>query len=357
MIEGGDWSPLMDSSQIENGASHVLSTIESNEFVVANNLVPDEIVKNQMILPCNYRLKCAFARCLKDIYFWACIVYLVYTCQALAVDYCEYVKIYENQCEILIINNQFIALAAVHVFNAFQFLACWIPFMKETEHLQLSKATKFKLLLPEFMNIIEGCMYLLSALSYQRIQNNLNCQTDLKCRDEMFLHHWETSAASVECFASLLWCYSWYFVFNIDIMPYQLNLKDKVIWALFDPELYSAILLVIGSIVYIVYYLQVDEYPNHYDTNMLWEVGDVIYFIGAVLYLISSMKLCGCFYFVTWLPGWLDDWQEIDEANYMRIFNDKVSRQQGSFGTFRNDVLNEPDDRSASTYNPLTTTP
>jgi hypothetical protein len=257
---------------------------------------------------CCYRLCCAYGRCCTNIYFWACGVYLVYTCQALSADYCWEVKIHEGQCRISNINDQYVALAAVHTFNAFQYLSCWAPFMKL--HASLPAQTKFLLLFPECMNVVEGSMYLYSSLSYERIEKSTACEEDPKCDAEMFLHHWETAAASVECLASLFWCYSFYVVFNIET-PKELGPCQRFLWAICDPELHSALLLVVGSVIYIIYYYQVDTYPDHYDTNMLWETGDIIYFIGALLYLTSAMKLCGCFYFVT-LPGWTDDWYEVD---------------------------------------------
>ena len=92
-----------------------------------------------------------------SMYFWACIVYVVYASQILAIDYCTD-QYSEAHCSSLgwgTVNQQFLAAAIVHLVNALMYLASWYGFLGS-----YSKGLIFLILLPDFLNIAEACIYL-----------------------------------------------------------------------------------------------------------------------------------------------------------------------------------------------------
>ena len=108
--------------------------------------------------PTTFGARCgaAWATAATSLYFWACVVYLVYTMQALAVDHCDVARPpsmvnttlatptgitddpysysfydYETPDPLCSevgdspINRQYVALAAVHLLSAFMYGAAW----------------------------------------------------------------------------------------------------------------------------------------------------------------------------------------------------------------------------------------
>jgi hypothetical protein len=256
----------------------------------------------------SWRLKLGLTKCLTDAYFISSFTYVIYTIQALMIDFCDDVAIFEHQCDDKVLNVQYVILASLHVFNAFQYFAAWIPWMKMNE--KAAWALKLIFIFPEFLNIIEGSLYLYSATTYQSIADSQRCSIDVHCPKSMRMHYIESVAASIECVASCFWVYAWYYIFRLE--NEGLRKRDKLKILLCDPEFYSVAALVAASVLYIWYYEQVDRHPRKFGRSVLNEKGDVIYFLGALCFLISSMKICGVFFFVH-LPGW-DEGKEAQDA-------------------------------------------
>jgi len=187
------------------------------------------------------------------------------------------------------INKQFIAAGVIHFVSAVMYLFAWYPWMIEnwdkTTHLY-----KLAILSPEFFNIIEACIYIRTAVLYAPY--SVAC-LDYRCPEYVELHKMELAATAVNFVAAVLWVWQWYVTYvrgpGRGITP-------------FDPDFWAQILLVVPSAMYIAYNLQVTNDLNSYETNKLYTKADVIYFVGAVLYLVGSMRDCDFFFFLKAVP-------------------------------------------------------
>ena len=273
------------------------------------------------------KLKLSIAKMFKSVYFWSCILYLVYTMQILAIDYCnvtnkgrtvahdsvpavpddpstpedetyagvdaydEYIN--HAQCDdygFATINKQFIAAGAIHLVSAITYTIAWYPWMLENWS-KTSHLFKLAILLPEFLNIIEACIYQLTSTLYAPYSKT--CLT-YSCKEYVHLHELELAAAAVNFCAALLWVWQWYVTFvrgpGRGINP-------------FDPDFWAQILLIVPSAFYIAYNHQVTNDLESYGTNKLYYSADAIYFVGAVLYLVGCMRDNGFFFFLSAVPG------------------------------------------------------
>jgi len=233
---------------------------------------------------------------LTSIYFWACLIYCVYVYQILAVNYCEtkypsspivffndtnttdsydapgydYDYILAPECRgkgDTPVNRQFIAASSVHVLNGVMFGLVWVPYF--LAHPDLSRKFKFCLLIPEMLNIIEASLYISSASLYGEAA--LTCG-DYSCDLYMEVHNRETAASILEMIASFGWLWSWYVSYSHGIG------RGVTIW---DPDFLGAVGLILPSIIYVLYNIQVLANPESFGTNNLYFVADCMYFVDA----------------------------------------------------------------------------
>ena len=57
-----------------------------------------------------------------------------------------------------------------------------------------------------------------------------------------------------------------------------------------DPDIIAMLTTTTASIMYFVYNIQVNVQPEQYATNYLYSYADILYFIGAVYYLLASLR-------------------------------------------------------------------
>lgn len=62
-----------------------------------------------------------------------------------------------------------------------------------------------------------------------------------------------------------------------------------------DPDLSANLLIVVPSLVYIVYAHQTRDGGDEYSYNKLYQVADVMYFVGAVFYVLCALRDDGWF--------------------------------------------------------------
>ena len=266
-------------------------------------------------------------------YVWANLVYLCYTCEALAVDFCS-VSLHPDELRLVPapapapgsspspapprlvwrvvesvfcaeraadspVYKQYIALASVHLVNAFQYMYLWRPWFAAhaRHHTRLFLAC---VLLPEWLNVLEASLYLRTATSYARVQAAPACLASSsnpgweRCPGLLQLHREELVAALVELLASFVWFWSWLATYA------RAPGRGLTLW---DLDCHSSILLVVGSTIYTVYNMQIMRQPESYGSNTLFKSADILYFVGAVLYLLASLRDCGVFEGLPLLPG------------------------------------------------------
>lgn len=269
---------------------------------------------------CAPRLGAALWRSAQSMYVWACFVYLVYCCQALAVDYCElsfpstlvnttvlggagtaedpYTYEYYPyeapswQCAEngpSSINRQYVALASVHLVTAFMYGYAWRDWMA----LHASDTplwARALIMVPEALNVVEAAIYVYTATLYGPYEADPECQLDPDCPAYHRLHRLELAGAAVEMAAALLWAWSWWYTFE--------RVPGRGLTP-FDPDFWSSLLLVIPSAMYIAYNVEVIAVPADYGSNFLYKKADVVYFVGSVLYLGAALRDQDAFF---WLP-------------------------------------------------------
>lgn len=69
-------------------------------------------------------------------------------------------------------------------------------------------------------------------------------------------------------------------------------------YTLDDPDLISCLSMVINSIIYIIYNIQINVSPEYYETNMLYKFGDIVEFVSACFCIFSSLRDDGWFWFL-----------------------------------------------------------
>ena len=192
----------------------------------------------------------------------------MYTCQALAVDYCR-----STHPDILApapapavglvlreapecveagdspVYRQYIALAALHLVNAVQYLWLWRPWFADNAR-KHSWFFLFCVLAPELLNILEAGLYLHTSLHYQAVQQTPRCVEGpdnpgwFACPELLRLHEQELYASLIELVASFLWFWSWTATAEHDLPG-----RGFTLW---DLDLHSSYLLIVGSTIYTV---------------------------------------------------------------------------------------------------------
>ena len=260
------------------------------------------------------RLLAALREVPRSSYFWANVVYVVYTCQALGVDYCStahpdvlapapapaagLVWREAPQCAETgdsPVYRQYVALAALHLVNAFQYLWLWRPWFRDNA----ARHSAFFLacvLAPELLNITEASLYLHTALQYEGVQRTPRCVAGpdnpawFACPELLQLHQQELFASLIELVASFLWFWSW-----ASTAEHELPGRGYSLW---DLDLHSSYLLIVGSLIYTVYNYQITFQPQSYGSNAVYKAADVIYFVGAALYMFASLRDCDCWFWL-----------------------------------------------------------
>ena len=65
-----------------------------------------------------------------------------------------------------------------------------------------------------------------------------------------------------------------------------------------DPDTMAWLTTVISSIIYLVYYVQMNVDPLQYNTNWLYTYGDIVYFIGACYFICAALRDDNWFWFL-----------------------------------------------------------
>eukprot|EP00299_Pterocystis_sp_00344_P010950 c5027_g1_i1.p1 GENE.c5027_g1_i1~~c5027_g1_i1.p1 ORF type:complete len:290 (+),score=34.58 c5027_g1_i1:39-872(+) len=224
-------------------------------------------------------------------YFWGCVVYLIYASGILIIDYYPWTtsesegSAGDHPRQWSAVNVQFLCWGFVHLVNAFQFLFAWM---------QVGIPAMSTVCIPEYLNMLEALLYIYSAFNYPSVSN-------LEYDDPriIHIHHIELSAAIIEIFAAIGWCITWWWTYNRTLPGRGWTLDDLDVWACF--------FIVVPSFIYLVYNIQILSDLDTYGTNLLYMKADICYFVGAVIYVLVSLRDCGWFYGFPVAGGW--DWK------------------------------------------------
>ena len=283
--------------------------------------------------PTTFGARCgaAWATAAASLYFWSCVVYLVYTMQALAVDHCDVARPpsmvntslatptgiaddpysysfydYETPDPLCSevgdspINRQYVALAAVHLVSAFMYGAAWRGWL--AAHAASAPLwARALILVPEAFNVASAALYIYTSTLYGPLSAaSSECFTDPDCSGLHRLHRLELAAAALEMAAALLWAWSWWYTHDRG--------AGRGLTPL-DPDFWATLLLLAPSAMYVAYNEQVIAAPETYGTNFLYKHADDVYFVGAVLYVVAALRDSGCFFWLPMIPGCAFDFE------------------------------------------------
>jgi len=154
-------------------------------------------------------------------------------------------------------------------------------------------------MIPEIFNIIEASLYISSSTLYplEGVSNYTdNGTVFVNDPYTQKIQNIEMAAACFEFLASVGWCLTWWFSFPS--LPGRGMSFD-------DPDFPALITIVIGAIIYLVYYIQILSDRSTYSTNYLYVSADYIYAVNAVLYFLAAMRDVGFFYWTPTAGVWL----------------------------------------------------
>jgi hypothetical protein len=69
-------------------------------------------------------------------------------------------------------------------------------------------------------------------------------------------------------------------------------------FSLDDPDVIAFSMTMIGSMIYVVYNMQIIIHPEQYNSNILYTYGDIVYFVGACFYIFANMRDLNWFWFL-----------------------------------------------------------
>ena len=184
-----------------------------------------------------------------------------------------------------------VAAAAVHLGNAFMYALVW-P-LGGAEDPATGRPWSFFAWVqyPELFNIIEASLVVYASSEYDRekttgVGRYLDAVT-------LANHKVALAAALAQLAAALGWCHV--FWHTHERVPGCGLTPD-------DPELLALVFVLAPSILYVAYYASVAVDPMNYRnfrinavTSALFESGDVLYFLGAFMYAVTSFRDSGFF--------------------------------------------------------------
>ncbi|CAF0902079.1 unnamed protein product [Rotaria sp. Silwood1] len=237
------------------------------------------------------RVPVCFRKTIRNRYMLANLVYLCYAIAILIIDFNPNVNssadtstldtlcnetpstsiLDQPVCNTPLVNHLFIGMACIHILSAFLYWWAWHD-----------RTWRDVIMIPEYLNHLEAGLYLWSALWYSR-------EDTLGGYYTLAVHKIELAAALVEILASFGWIMSWY-------MTYIRTLGRG--FSLDDPDTISYLSTSISSIIYVIYNIQINIYPEQYGTNFLYTYGDIVYFVGACYYIIAALRDDHWFWFL-----------------------------------------------------------
>lgn len=207
-------------------------------------------------------------------YFYASIVYVIYSTAMLLINYAG-----TNGK-----NQIYLIFAVIHLIDAFLYAWSWEGYGFLTVEM-----------IPEYLNIIGACLYLYSSTLYDDLYVTDDYSSEYSssfgiCRTI------ELTAAIVEVFAAFGWVYTWYLEF-LKKLEQSGPLPHRGM-SLFDPDLYANITIIVAAVCYLVYSIQISMDYSLYETDNMFEIGDIIYFANSIFYFVSALREYGFFEYI-----------------------------------------------------------
>jgi len=261
--------------------------------------------------------KDALKRTYTSPYVYANAVYIVYAAIILSIDL-------NPQWDLWYINNMFVGAAVVHVVNACMYIYVWLDAGYPLVH---------RIMIPEFLNILEASLYMATASMYgyesfgpddsgsdsesgSWLDSSSMASNSSSASAALFLsasssdynsseyyssdYYYfdpithdvqciELAASLIELLAACGWVTTWYFTYQR--VPGRGFTFD-------DPDMWANCTIIAPAIIYVVYNVQTQLNPASYGYNFLYVTADKIYMANATCYFVASLRDAGWFWFM-----------------------------------------------------------
>lgn len=215
---------------------------------------------------------------IQSSYFWASVGYLIYSILVLILDLCsteESNSPYSYSCggvSIATLGRIQSVAAIFYVFNAVHYIFTWrtdygYPYCNI-------------IALPEYMNTLSGFFYAASTFRYSEADDE--CGRDYFCSLYQYILIVELLAGILQVLAAIGWFWSWWQTFPRGILGRG--------WTFDDPDFSASLITLIASFIYLAYSTNVYMDPSTYDSDTLYIVADIMYFVGAIFYLLAVLR-------------------------------------------------------------------
>ena len=164
--------------------------------------------------------------------------------------------------------------AWIHMFNAIQYIFAWFP---------AGYGLISVVQIPELLNLIGATCYVVTAYNYEKLidaTDPLTIQT----------HKLETFASAVELLAAFGWGVTWWMTYPRNVIGRGFTLDDFDVW--------GNVFIFCPSVIYLVYNVAVLQDPAQYYTNFLYADGNILFAVGSIVYVLSSLRDDGWFDFL-----------------------------------------------------------
>jgi len=206
------------------------------------------------------------------------------------------------------LNKQYKAIGVVHTFSTALYVIAWRQYF--AQHRDCSRTLKAVLVVPDVLNTLEAIIYAKAAWLYAPISLDPLCdvsaQGSYSCERYLRLHWLELGAACIELAAAAGYIIAWLMVLDDSKWP----------WRGFSPldvDLWCQVFMMLPSIVYVRFYIDILNNPSDYAINFEYKVADAMYMVGGVTYILKDLRDNGVF---AWLrcgsPQFFDALDEME---------------------------------------------
>lgn len=244
-------------------------------------------------------------------YLFACAVYLVYSVAMVLIP--------DPSISPSDKDRLYFLFGIIHLVNSFMFIWTWED-----------KSFFDKVMIPEYFNVAGALLYLWSSTLYGH--DYVSDDDDAGYSSSFYFERkLEFTASIIEIFAAFGWIYSWHVEYLELIARVPGPIPGRG-WTFDDPDLTANITIAIAAIIYFVYNLQLMLQYNLYETNKLYQLGDKVYLINAVIYCIAALRDCSWFWFlprygqyrtITEIMNSKDELEGLDIHDYSKVDNMK----------------------------------
>jgi len=253
------------------------------------------------------------------------MVYIIYAALILSIDL-------HPDWDIKYVDNMFVGAAVVHVINAFMYIWVWLDAGFPLRH---------RIMIPEFLNIIEASLYLATASMYGyegsgeddgsytssasyasssvMTSSSMSITNTSSSSNSSSSDVWSSSSNSSSYFSSSYYSSSYYDPILHDVQAIEMTASIVEMIAAFgwvttwyltyqrvpgrgftldDPDVWAGLTILTPGVIYIAYNVQLQLDPSQYGADYLYVVADKIYMANAILYFLASLRDVGWFWFM-----------------------------------------------------------